>query len=161
MTLGEARYFLQNIKTTRFFCNHGALPRGCILFSSRQEILSWVTLNKKQDINSALKKASYAAWALDSKEKQIYSAFSAAYDITLTAVTKAMQPMCQSADADTVDCVVGAAADDAALLTMCLTASDTIALKHLAHARRRWRAWEAGYGVECDINGTLLCYRKP
>ena len=32
---------------------------------------------------------------------------------------------------------------------------------HLAHLRARWQVWQKGYGLLCDVNGTLYVYEKP
>ena len=53
------------------------------------------------------------------------------------------------------------AAGDAALLA-CVHICDGLALdqKHIDHAKLRWSIWQAGYGVLCDVDGALFCYRK-
>ena len=33
--------------------------------------------------------------------------------------------------------------------------------KHRRHAKARWDVWQRGYGLACDIDGELYCYRKP
>ena len=35
-----------------------------------------------------------------------------------------------------------------------------LAQKHIDHIRKRWSVWQAGYGVLCDIDGELYCYRR-
>ena len=55
----------------------------------------------------------------------------------------------------------GDAAGDAGLLARCLIASDMIDPKHLDHAMARWRVWESGYGLLCDVGGVLYVYEKP
>ena len=58
------------------------------------------------------------------------------------------------------------AARDAALdaaLNACvciICAGLPIGQQHIDHARRRWSVCEAGYGVLCDVDGTLYCYRR-
>jgi len=32
--------------------------------------------------------------------------------------------------------------------------------QHVDYIRRRWAVWQAGYGVVCDVDGVLYCYRK-
>jgi len=44
---------------------------------------------------------------------------------------------------------------------MRLTADFNVAQKHRDHMSLRWSVWTAGYGVYCDVNGVLYCYRKP
>lgn len=31
---------------------------------------------------------------------------------------------------------------------------------HIRHAKDRWRVWMYGYGVLCDVDGVLYCYRN-
>ena len=33
--------------------------------------------------------------------------------------------------------------------------------KHINHARARMEVWKQGYGLNCDVNGVLYCYRRP
>lgn len=55
----------------------------------------------------------------------------------------------------------GYAVGDAGLLARCLIAEDMIDPKHLDHAMARWRVWESGYGLLCDVGGVLYVYEKP
>ena len=32
---------------------------------------------------------------------------------------------------------------------------------HINHARARMEVWKQGYGLNCDVNGVLYCYRRP
>jgi len=52
-----------------------------------------------------------------------------------------------------------AAARDAALLIRAKICSDLpLAPQHIAHAEARWRVWQKGYALLCDVNGTLYVY---
>ena len=57
----------------------------------------------------------------------------------------------------------GDAAGDANLFARCLLVKDKIAKKHFKHAMARWKVWQAGYGLKCDVNGKLYVYaiKKP
>ena len=57
----------------------------------------------------------------------------------------------------------GDAAWDANLFARCLLVKDKIAKKHFKHAMARWKVWQAGYGLKCDVNGKLYVYaiKKP
>lgn len=54
-----------------------------------------------------------------------------------------------------------AAASDAALMAR-IFVCDGLELdqKHIEYAKLRWSIWKSGYGVYCDINGVLCCYKK-
>jgi hypothetical protein len=32
---------------------------------------------------------------------------------------------------------------------------------HRQHADARWRVWQAGYGLACDVQGVLYVYERP
>ena len=52
------------------------------------------------------------------------------------------------------------AARDAALSAALIICDDLlIPQQHVDHVRRRWAVWQAGYGVVCDVDGVLYCYR--
>ena len=53
------------------------------------------------------------------------------------------------------------AARVAALMAALIVCDDLpIPRQHVDYARKRWAVWQAGYGVLCDVNGVLYCYRK-
>lgn len=50
---------------------------------------------------------------------------------------------------------------DAELYADYLMVSDLlIAPNHLDHIKKLWPVWQAGYGVCCDVDGVLYCYRR-
>jgi len=51
-----------------------------------------------------------------------------------------------------------AAAWDAALYARGIIAGDKLAKKHRNHIEARWRVWQKGYALLCDVNGTLYVY---
>ena len=51
-----------------------------------------------------------------------------------------------------------AAAWDAALYARSIIAGDKLAKKHRDHIKARWRVWQKGYALLCDVNGTLYVY---
>ena len=65
------------------------------------------------------------------------------------------------------DAALGAARDAAwdaardAALSAALIICDGLPVQqqHVDHVRRRWAVWQAGYGVVCDVDGVLYCYR--
>ena len=94
----------------------------------------------------------YAAW---------YAALNAARDATRDAARYAALNAALDVARDVALEAALDAARNAALLSVCLLVKDSIAPDHLANAAARWRAWEAGYSVYCDVDGVLYCYRKP
>jgi hypothetical protein len=56
-----------------------------------------------------------------------------------------------------------AAAGDAALYVLAcgICADLPLADAHRQHADARWRVWQAGYGVACDVQGVLYVYERP
>ena len=54
------------------------------------------------------------------------------------------------------------AAWDAALWVIAnfVCAGLPLQLQHIEHARRRWKVWQKGYALLCDVNGVLYVYAK-
>ena len=51
------------------------------------------------------------------------------------------------------------AARTAAFMAQMLICNDLkIPRKHRSHAKARWRVWEKGYGLACDVGGVLYVY---
>lgn len=42
----------------------------------------------------------------------------------------------------------------------CATANLPIAAEHVEHVRKRMDVWRHGYGVYCEVDGVLYCYRR-
>jgi hypothetical protein len=55
-----------------------------------------------------------------------------------------------------------AAAWDAALYSRVnfICSSLKLAEKHRTHVKKRMEVWQKGYGLLCDIDGVLYCYKK-
>ena len=54
------------------------------------------------------------------------------------------------------------AAKDAALYAQMLICLDfNLEKRHIDHIKACWETWKRGYGLLCDVNGTLYVYRKP
>lgn len=49
---------------------------------------------------------------------------------------------------------------DARLLGLCLKAEHLMPIRFVAHAISRWEVWEKGYGLACEVDGTLFVYKK-
>ena len=55
-----------------------------------------------------------------------------------------------------------AAARDAALhARLAICTGLNLDKKHRGHILDRWRVWEKGYGLLCDVGGVLYVYKKP
>jgi len=59
---------------------------------------------------------------------------------------------------DAAQAAARAAAWDAALYARSIIAGDKLAKKHRDHIKARWRVWQKGYALLCDVNGTLYVY---
>ena len=74
------------------------------------------------------------------------------------AIRGLMIPIETLADAERVFEAARAAAWDAALYARSIIAGDKLAKKHRDHIEARWRVWQKGYALLCDVNGTLYVY---
>ena len=52
----------------------------------------------------------------------------------------------------------GAVAGDAALMAYLVMADGRLEKSHAKHIRARWRVWQKGYALLCDVNGKLFTY---
>ena len=145
----QVRDFISNIKDVKFFCAEGTLPEGCKLYATRDAARD-AALNAARD--AALNATRDAAW---------YAALNAARDATRDAARYAALNAALDVARDVALEAALDAARNAALLSVCLLVKDSIAPDHLANAAARWRAWEAGYSVYCDVDGVLYCYKRP
>ena len=132
--------YIGHLHTMSWMDNHGDEPQG-------EDIKMYATRADARDAawNVALNAAWYAAWNAASnaaRNAALISAWNAAWDTAWDAARDA--------------------AWDAALYAgICITCADLpIEQKHIDHIRRRWSVWEAGYGVLCDVDGVLYCYRR-
>lgn len=132
--------YIDHLRTMSWMDNHGVEPQG-------EDIKMYATRADARDAawNVALNAACYAAW---------YAASNAARNAALISAWNAAWDTAWDAARD--------AAWDAALYAgICIICADLpIEQKHIAYIRRRWSVWEAGYGVLCDVDGVLYCYRR-
>jgi hypothetical protein len=157
--LTNAEKFVKEIVDAKWFCN-GKLPKTkkIKMFEARSSARS-----------SARDAVGAAAWdaAWDAARDAVWAAArDAAWDAARSAVGDAVGAATRDAVGaaawDAARSAVGDAARssarDAELMAQCLIAGLTG--KHFDHAKLRWSIWEAGYGVYCDVNGILYCYKK-
>jgi len=128
--------FLASIKEVKFFSEEGELPSGCLLFDTREA--AW---------EAARDAAEEAEW--DAKGQAAwYAAGEAAWKVAGEAVGEAAWK------------IAGEAARDAALVAACMSAWNNPSEPNTIYALKRWSVWQAGFGLLCDIEGTLYCYRR-
>ena len=132
--------YIDHLRTMSWMDNHGVEPQG-------EDIKMYATRADARDAawNVALNAAWYAAWNAASnaaRNAALISAWDTAWDAARDAAWDA--------------------AWDAALYAgiVIICADLPIEQKHIDHIRRRWSVWEAGYGVLCDVDGVLYCYRR-
>jgi hypothetical protein len=92
------------------------------------------------------------------------AAWDAAWDAAGDAARDAAGAAAGDAARDAARDAAGAAAWAAALMAQMAVTSDLDfpdAEKHRRHARDRWKVWQMGYGLACDVNGKLFTYGKP
>jgi hypothetical protein len=138
--LKDAETFVDSIKKVKWFSN-GKLPKT-------KKIKMFTTRDVARD--AARNAARDAAGDVVGN-----AARNAARDAAGDVVGNAARDVAWDVAGD----VAGNAARDARLMAQCLIAELTGA--HLAHSKLRWSIWESGYGVYCDVNDILYCYKKP
>ena len=129
--------FLASIKEVKFFSGAGELPDGCLLFDSIEKVtVEAETENVSQSIR-----------------------FHAAIRASIGATPQKDWGATWNAARDAMRVVQVEATWDAALVAVCLLAWNDPTEVNTAYALRRWSVWTAGFGLLCDIKGTLYCYR--
>ncbi len=104
--------------------------------------------------------AGAAAWAA-ARDAARDAAGAAAWDAAWAAAWAAARAAAGDAAGAAAGDAAGAAAGDAALMARVLICSGTkLDKKHIKHAQARWRVWQKGYGLLCDVNGVLFVYRR-
>jgi hypothetical protein len=161
--LENAEKFVKEIVNIKWFCN-GKLPKI-------KKIKMFKTQDAARDaVRAAAGDAAWgAAWeaARDAARGAAWdavrgAAWEAARDAAWGAVRDAAWGAARraawEAARDAARDAAWDAARDAALMAQCFVAELTG--KHFDHAKLRWSIWEAGYGVYCDVDGILYCYKK-
>lgn len=174
--------FIESIKAVRWFSANRAPRKGWRMFETANA--AW-----KAAMRAAWCAAWDAAWnaamrtALDAvRDAARDAAWSAARDAAWDAAWSAARDAARSAargeawcaarDAargavlasargDSRDVAWGAASDASLMASIDLVRDLGIDRKHIKYARERWSVWQSGYGLLCDLNGELYCYRKP
>ena len=91
---------------------------------------------------------------------RMYDTRGAARDAALVAARDAARDAAWDAALVAARDAALVAARDAALSAALIICDDLlIPQQHVDHVRRRWAVWQAGYGVVCDVDGVLYCYR--
>ena len=140
---------LDEIRTVKWMDNHGEVPEGVRMFETRGEAFraglnTWLTTVR--DV------ARDAAW-VDARDASRVAARDAARGTAWSAAW-------ESAWAGAWDAALDSAGDAALLATIYICDGLPLDPKHIAHAKLRWSVWQAGYGVCCDVDGELYCYRR-
>jgi hypothetical protein len=102
------------------------------------------------------------AWAA-TRDAAWTAAMAAAMDAAWAAAWDTARDAARSAVRDVARAAAMAAAGDAALYVLAcgICADLPLADAHRQHADARWRVWQAGYGLACDVNGVLYVYERP
>jgi len=140
--------FLASLQEVKWFSGLGELPEGCLLFDSLDAA--------KGAAKGAAALASLRALASGAAKG---AACGASLDVAWDAELKAAWYAGRKAAWDAVLEFSWDAATDAALVATCLAVLDDASEVNTACALRRWSVWQAGYGLLCDVGGTLYCYR--
>ena len=140
--------YIDHLRTMSWMGNHGDEPQGEDIKMYDMRYAAWDAA-----WDAELDAARYAAWNAASNAAR-YAASNAARNAALISAWNAAWDTAWDAERD--------AAWDAALYAgICIICADLpIEQKHIDHIRRRWSVWEAGYGVLCDVDGVLYCYRR-
>jgi len=150
--------FLAEIKTVRWFRPDGKPIKSWKLYVKPTWTAAWdATWAAARDAASA------AAWAAAGA-----AAWAAAGAAARAAARAAAWDAARDAARDEARAAAGAAAWDAArdaagaagLYLQVLIICDGLKIdpKHIKHAKDRWRVWQKGYGLLCDVNGVLYVY---
>ena len=136
--------FIKSIPKVKFFSMKGKVSASWKMFYGE----TW---------SAACGAACNAAYGATSVAASV-AAYGAA---SVAASSAASDAACVAACVAAYDAAYDAAHDaayDAGLLASCLLVKDKIAKKHFNHAVARWKVWQAGYGLRCDVNGKLYVY---
>ena len=151
----KLRDFLAEIKSMPWLDNHGPEPVGDDIRMYDTRDAAWYAAR-----DAARGAARGAAWgaAWDAARGAAWdAAWYAARDAARGAAWGAAWDAARGAAWD----AAWYAARDAAQMAVLIICDDLpIPQQHVDHVRRRWAVWQAGYGVLCDVNGVLYCYRK-
>jgi hypothetical protein len=103
-----------------------------------------------------------AAWAAAGDAARD-AAMDAARDAARAAARAAVWAAAWAAARAAARAAAGDAARDAALYVLAcgICADLPPADAHRQHADARWRVWQAGYGLACDVQGVLYVYERP
>jgi len=157
--------FLASIDTVPWFSGIGELPEGCLLFDTRKDA-------RDATVRDALEAALNAAWraaeeaALNASRDVAWDAEGkAAWDAARYAARQAAGGPAWKVAGDAAWKVAAAkAARDAAwgasLVAACISAWNNPTESNTIYAAKRWSVWAAGFGLLCDVGGTLYCYRR-
>jgi hypothetical protein len=152
---------------------------GCTAVKVVRELPAWQALGPNGEAVAALIKrcrtltkgeAKQLSAARDAaRDAAVDAARDAARDAAWDAAWDAARAAARAAAWDEAWDAAGAAARAAAwdaagdaALTACVHVCDGCLLdqKHINHAKARWEVWRRGYGLLCDVNGTLYVYRR-
>ena len=155
--------FLASIKEVKWFSVSGTLPDGCLIFDTWQDArmaarsATWEVARKADrpavwdaPWEVARKVAAEAddgateayAWQ-DARRAVLGSRLGAVWDAPWFAVRGAARK----------------ASLDAAFLAGFIASWNNPSEPNTVYALKRWSVWTAGFGLLCDIKGTLYCYR--
>ena len=114
---------------------------------------------------NAVRNDAYAAWSAAgaaARDAARDAAWAAARDAAWAAAWDSAWAAAWDSAWDAAGDAAWAAARAAALQSRVLVCTGfDLDEKHINHARARMEVWKQGYGLNCDVNGVLYCYRRP
>jgi len=154
--------FLASISKIKWFGNHRPLKAEWQIFDTMDTAWSKARNTAKDAFwskawNTAWNAACSAVWNI-SKDTARNAVKDAAKDAAWNAASSAVW----NTGKDIVWSIPWNAAKDAALYAQMLICLDfNLEKRHIDHIKACWETWKRGYGLLCDVNGTLYVYRKP
>ena len=140
--------YIDHLRTMSWMDNHGVEPQGEDIKMYDMRAVALVAA-RHAAVDIALNSVWHAA---------LHTAWGAAWDVVRCVALDAAWNAAWSA---ALNAALNAAWDAALYAGICIICADLpIEQKHIDHIRRRWSVWEAGYGVLCDVDGVLYCYRR-
>jgi hypothetical protein len=145
----DAKAFIKTLKDVKWFSNAGELPK-----TNKIKMFDTYSAARGAAWDAARDAARDAAWGA-ARDAAWGAARDAAWGAARDAAWGAARGAAWGAARD--------AAWGAALYTCAIHIASglNVPKKHIDYAKLRWAVVTAGYGVACDVNGILYCYKKP
>ena len=147
--------FLASIKEVKWFSGSGELPEVCLLFDTREGAQA-----ARVGTRDYLRRAAWDAARMARRTPPWTDGGTALWDADTIAARSATRDVAWYTTRKVATCIVNDAASDAELLAGCIASWNDPTEVNTLYALKRWSVWTAGFGLLCDIRGTLYCYRR-